>query len=230
MDTLVTPLRITSLIARNIVPVAGVLVLGWSAGSLLVLYFVDTLLAFAGVVLLVARHITGMNEPGRRAGPRNGLLAWMRVALGALLGALLICLPLGVPLFMLLAELSWSPSAAFADRAFITALALQVAGSVMGCAQAHRELLARDDDEHVLKHRAAFIIARWMVVLVVAMTGIASLLGPWMGGALVVLAYASATVYFELFPRRALHWLNPKEATADERARIVSAPRQKRVR
>jgi len=44
------------------------------------------------------------------------------------------------------------------------------------------------------------------------MTGFAALFGPRFGGALVVLAYAGATVYFELFPERALQWLNPREA------------------
>jgi NADH:ubiquinone oxidoreductase subunit 6 (subunit J) len=67
----------------------------------------------------------------------------------------------------------------------------------------------------VLKHRAAFIVVRWLVVLAVAFTGVAGLLGAWIGGALVVLVYAGATIYFELFPGRALVWLNPKEARTD---------------
>ena len=48
-----------------------------------------------------------------------------------------------------------------------------------------------------------------------ALTLLAGFLGPWIGGTLVVLVYAGATVYFELFPDRALMWLNPKEARAD---------------
>jgi hypothetical protein len=138
----------------------------------------------------------------------------VRAAAGALLAAVLIGLPLGVPLFMMLAQFDWSIEPALADRAFVSGLAVQAAGSVYGCVQAHRDLLARDDDEYVLKHRAAFVVGRWMVVLVVAMTGLAALFGPRFGGALVVLAYASATVYFELYPERALQWLNPREARA----------------
>lgn len=212
----VSPPAIASLIARNLVPVAGVLFLGWSAANLLVLYYVDTILDFAVVVLLVARHVTGMgkpNEPGRQLEAQ--LWDWIRAGLGALLGAGLICLPLGVPLFMLLAQFDWSVSAALADRSFVTGLALQVAGSAASCVQAHRGLLARDDDERVLKHRAAFIVARWLVVIIAALTGLFGLLGPWIGGTLIVLVYAAATVYFELRPDRALLWLNPKEARAD---------------
>jgi hypothetical protein len=167
------------------------------------------------VVLLVARHVTGMGKPSEPGRQLDGPLDWIRTGLGALLGALLICLPLGVPLFILLAEFDWSVSAALADRSFGTGLALQVAGSAAACVQAHRDLLARDDDERMLKHRAAFIVARWMVVIFAAMTGLFGLLGPWIGGALMVLVYAGATVYFELLPDRALLWLHPKEARAD---------------
>ena len=101
---------------------------------------------------------------------------------------------------------------ALADRSFLIGLGLQVAGSISGCFQAHRGLLVRTDDERVLKHRAAFIVARWLVVLIVAFTGVSGLLGPWIGGTLVVLVYAGATVYFEVFPDRALQWLNPKDS------------------
>jgi uncharacterized protein DUF6498 len=215
MDTTATPPVIASLVARNLVPAMGVLFLGWSAGNLLVLYFVDTVLAFAVVVLLIARHITGLGKPGEKGRPLQGPLDWIRTGFGALLGAMLICLPLGAPLFILLAEFDWSPSAALADRSFLAGLAFQVVGSITGCIQAHRELLVHDDDEHVLKHRAAFIVARWLVVVIATFAGFIGILGPWIGGALMMVVYAGATVYFELMPERALAWLNPKEARAD---------------
>jgi hypothetical protein len=212
VDSTATLPRTASLVSRNLVPVAGVLLLGWSAPDLLVVYYLDTVLGFAVVVLLVARHVTGLGAPNERGRPLDGPLDWARGVAGALLGAALIGLPLGVPLFIMLAQFDWSVADALADRTFVTALALQAAGSAYGCVQAHRDLLARSDDEHVLKHRAAFVVGRWMVVLVAAMTGLTALFGPRFGGALVVLAYAGATVYFELYPRRALEWLNPREA------------------
>jgi hypothetical protein len=215
METLATPANVASLIARNLVPAVGVLLLGWSAGNLLVLYYLDTILSFAVVVLLVARHVTGLGKPGERGRPLQGPLDWIKASLGSLLAAVLICLPLGVPLVWTLAAFDWSLSTALVDRSFLTGLALQFGGSVYGGIQAHRDLLARTDDERVLKHRAAFIIARWLVVLAVAFTGFIGFLGPWIGGTLIVLVYAGATVYFELFPDRALAWLNPKEARGD---------------
>jgi hypothetical protein len=180
------------------------------------------------VVLLIARHVTGLGKAGERGRPMSGSLDWVRAAAGALLGAVLIGLPLGVPLFIMLAQFDWPIATAVADRTFATGVAVQAAGSAYGCVQAHRELLARDDDEHVLKHRAAFVVGRWMVVLVAAMTGLAALFGPRFGGALVVLAYAGATVYFELYPERALQWLNPREArTATAQPKQSRGPRRK---
>jgi len=222
MDTLATPAGIASLIARNLVPAVGVLFLGWSAGNLLVLYYLDSILSFAVVVLLVARHVTGLGKPGARGRSLNGSLDWIKASAGSVVAAVLICLPLGVPLVWTLAQFDWSVTAALADKSFLTGLGLQVVGSVSSSFQAHRELLARSDDERVLKHRAAFIVARWLVVLIVAFTGFIGVLGPWIGGTLIVLVYAGATVYFELFPDRALAWLNPKEAARDRAKRDTS--------
>ena len=223
---ILSPPAIASLISRNLVPVAGVLFLGWSAPNLLLLYYIDTILEFAVVVLLIARHVTGMGKPEESGRPMTWPGDWLRTGLGALLGALLICLPLGVPLFILLAEFDWSVSSALADRSFVLGIWLQLVGSAAGCVQAHRDLLARDDDERVLKRRVAFLVARWMVVVVAAFTGLAAILGPWIGGALMVLVYAGATVYFEVLPDRALQWLNPKEARADAEREAGSPKRE----
>ncbi len=212
MSVPASPAAIASLVGANVVPVAGVLLLGWSAPNLLVLYYLDTILACAVVILLIARHVTGLGNPGERGRPLRGPLDWTRASAGALLGALLICVPLGVPLFIVLAQYGWSLAAATADRAFVSGLAIQVAGSAVGCVQAHRDLLVRDDDENVLKHRAAFIVGRWLVVVIAAFTGIFGLLGPRYGGTLLILVYAGASVYFELLPERALRWLNPRDA------------------
>src|SRR5262245_33395101 len=117
---IVSPPVVASLIAQNLVPVAGVLFPGWSAANLMLLYYIDTILAFAVLILLIARHVTGMGKPEEPGRPMMGPGDWVRTGLGALLGSLLVCLPLGVPLFMLLAAFDWSISAALADRSFLS--------------------------------------------------------------------------------------------------------------
>lgn len=201
------PGTLIGLVARNLAPAIGVLAFGWSASNLLVLYYVDTVLAIAVLVLLIARHVTGLGPVGRRGRPMRGVADWTRASAGALLAALLIGLPLAVPLVMLLAQFDWPPAAALADPRFVQGLVLQGVGSVVGAVQVHRALLARDDDEAVLKRRALFVFARWLAVLVVALAVPAGLLGPRFGGACVVLAYAIASVAFEQRPEWAARWL-----------------------
>lgn len=219
------PLQFASIAARNLVPVVGVLFLGWSAPDLLVLYYVDTFLAFAAVLVLVGRHVTGLGKAGGPTRPIAGAGDWVRMTAGALVAALFIGLPLGAPLFILLAEFDWSPAAAFARDSFVIGLLMQVGTTLTVFWQAHRELLQRTDDERVLKHRAAFIVARWVITLLASMFGIAGVLGPRFGGAAVLLVYAGASIYFEMFPGSALAWLNPKEARADAQAQAAEAAR-----
>jgi hypothetical protein len=87
------------------------------------------------------------------------------------------------------------------------------AGRVAHCAQSRAD---RDDVNQLLMRRTGFVFARWMVVLIAAMTGLPGTFGPKIGGIVVLLVYAGATVYFEIFPNRALAWLNPK-AVREER-------------
>lgn len=224
MGSAATPSQIASLIARNLVPVAGVLFLGWSAPDLLVLYFVDTVLAIAGLLLLVAVYITGIGSV-KRPRPFRGGADWIRVSGFSLLGGLLIGLPFGVPLYILLADFDWSPVAALGNHSLVYGLAMQAFISAMECVRACRELAGRDDVNRVLMHRTGFVFARWMVVLIAAMTGLPGSLGPKIGGMIVLLVYAGATVYFELFPDRALAWLNPKAA---RQARVAGEPQAAR--
>jgi hypothetical protein len=216
MDTTATPATIASIVARNLIAPFGVLFLGWSAANLLVLYYLDTVLEFAVVIVLVGRHVTGIGPEGAKTRPFSGPLDWIRMSAAALFASVLIGLPLGVPLFMAVAgwDVSWSE---LMSTTFLWALASQAAASVYGGFQAHRMLLARSDDEHVLKHRAAFVFGRWLVMCFAAAFVPSSLLGRRLGGAVLVAIYAGASLYFELFPGSALRWLNRKEADADER-------------
>lgn len=225
MDTLRTPAALASLVAANIVPLAGILFLGWSPASLLVLYFVDTFLSLGGVVLLVAAHVTG-NDHGRRF---RGWKDWAKACAGlAVLGAIM-AFPLALPvLFVLGGDIG----ALAGDRAFLPALAWQLAMSCWLVVRHHRALALRSDDDRVLARRAFFLVARWVVMFMATVTGAFALLGPRWGGFVMVAIYAGASVYFELFPERAerlLRGRNAKpitwEGDLDEQARRAGQPR-----
>jgi hypothetical protein len=204
---------IASIVSRNIVPLAGLLVFGWSAPNLLALYFVDMLFSLASLLLLVMAHVTGLDGRGVRPATT---VKWVRGAAAALVAAALIGAPLGAPLFIVLAEYGWSPVAAWQQPDFRAGLAMQAVASAWQFVQTHRDLDVRTDDEQVLKRQAGFVFARWFVLLIAAMNGLSGLLGPRIGGFLLVAVYAGASVYFELFPERGLAWLNPKEAAKDD--------------
>lgn len=56
------PIAIGQVVARNIVPVVGILAFGWSAASVLLLYFIDTTLSL-GVMLAGLLSRSSGSEP-----------------------------------------------------------------------------------------------------------------------------------------------------------------------
>lgn len=207
MDTLRTPAALASLIAANLAPLVAIIVLGWSPLSILVLYFVDTFLGLGVVVLLVMTHVTG-NEHGK---PLCGWKDWTKAAIGlAILGAI-FALPLSVPLWIVggdaLAEELVRPGNGLAY-----AILAQSAMSALAAARMHRVLKSREDDDRILARRALFLVARWLTMTMAMITGALALLGPRIGGAVLVAIYGGASVYFELFPGRAERFVRGREA------------------
>jgi hypothetical protein len=198
---------LASLVAVNITPLVGIVVLGWSPAAVLISYYVDTLLAFGAIVLLVMIHVTG-DDDNR---PITGWKTWTKAVFGlAVLGSIM-ALPLAVPLWITLGEdrATW---ALFSDRGFLGALAVQSAMSVFAALQLHRDLRTRSDDDRVLAGRLLFLAARWITVSIAMITGLIPLLGPRIGGFILVAIYAGASVYFELFPERAVRFVRGKQA------------------
>lgn len=202
-----TPLllnNLAGLITRNLAPVFGVLLLGWSAPNLLALYFIDTLLAFGAVLLLVMGHVTGLGAGRDRP---DSLLQWLHAGAATLFVLPLLAIPLGMPLYFLFMEFGVSLRAMLSDTSFIYGVWAQVLFSVHGTLAAHRGFSQRGDAETVLKRRSQFILARWMAVIFVSMTGFVPLLGPLIGGVVMLLVYAMASIYLDLFPERLEAWL-----------------------
>jgi hypothetical protein len=206
MDTLRTPAALASLIAANLVPLAGIVFLGWSPASLLVLYFVDTFLSLGAVVLLVAAHVTG-DEGGK---PIRGWRNWAKAACGLVFLGAIMALPLGLPLFFLFGD--DFPMLLEKDRGLPYAILWQAVMSCVAVVRQHRELKQRHDDDRVLAGRMFYLVARWMTVFFATMTLAIPLLGPVIGGFVMVAIYCGASVYFELNPERAQRFIRGKDA------------------
>lgn len=198
---------LASLVAVNVTPLVGIVVLGWSPAAVLISYYVDTLLGFGALVLLVMIHVTG----GDNDRPISGWKDWTKAAIGlGFLGAIM-AFPLAVPLWITLGDdpATW---ALFSNRGFLGALAVQGAMSALAAAQLHRDLKTRSDDDRVLAGRMLFLTARWITMFVAMVTGLVPLLGPKIGGFILVAIYAGASVYFELYPERAARLVRGKQA------------------
>lgn len=224
MDTLRSPGALASLVARHAVPVAGVLFLGWPAGNVLVLLALDTLLALTALGLLVMIHVTGFDD---HDGPLEGHVPWGKVLLALPIMLLLFALPVGIPFAAIAGAFDWQPEALTLPELQV-AIAVQLAASSSAFVQLHRSLDVRYDDETVLARQFMFQLARWVVLSFVVFAGVAGLFGPRFGGALLLLVYGAASVWFELFPREAARFIRGRGAKPLEQVIAESTVRSAR--
>lgn len=188
---------LVALVAANVAPIAGMIFLGWSPPMLVALYAIDTAFALYALVWLVMEHITEAKSPDRGL-KRVVKLGLSALFLGSILSAILI-----LPMVLMLGESSWAISKPWNERGFQGALAAQAAGSIYALVSMHRVLQERTDDDAFLKREFQFLVARWIVVLGVVFLGVATILGETIGGALIVIVYCGATVWFRMSPERA---------------------------
>lgn len=188
---------LASLVAANVAPVVGMILLGWSPPMLVALYAIDTALAVYALAWLVIEHVTEAKSPDR------GVVRALKFGASAfVVGSLLLLFLLG-PMVMMYGESQWVRSAPWNDRSFVGALAAQFVGSIYALVSMHRTLCERTDDDAFLKREFQFLVARWVVVLGVVFLGVATFLGETLGSALIVIVYCGATVWFRMFPERA---------------------------
>jgi len=196
-------IRLVFVALRSIVPVVGIVFFAWPGTRLLIVYYFDTCAALAGVIVLIGIHGFADPDPRARAAART-LPGFAKAVLLALLFTAFFAVPLGAPvLFMLLgaAPEVWDELNGLGP--FLVLQLTAVASSVLWL---HREIYRRHNDERVLMHHAAFIVARWAAVILASFVPfLPELAGP----AFLVAAYAGASIAFEIEPGRALRWLNP---------------------
>jgi len=101
---LLNPIAIGQIVARNVVPIVGVIAFGWSAVNVLLLYFVDTMLSMGVMFAALASYFT-------RQSSDDGVAARINGEAGAIAVAVFLCLfiavPLGMPLVFVGAMSHW---------------------------------------------------------------------------------------------------------------------------
>ena len=206
-----TPLDNANAVARNVVPLAGILFLGWSAANILLLYFLDTLLAMAVMFAGLARHF--LPPP-----PDDGLAARINAEAGcvgvALFLAAFMAIPLGMPLFILLMASGVTWASVVEDPMFRSGLVLQGIAAFWSCAGLYRALRTHTPEELRLKRQFALVFLRWIAVLIVWYFGIGFLLGRFAAVPFVAV-YVAATIMIEVAPDRFLRAMPGGTVDAD---------------
>lgn len=227
MSIAAPPLVLAQLVARNVVPLAGILFFGWSAQNALVLYFVDTLLAFAvlfaGVLRKFAPPVTDDGWAARLNG-EAGMIG------GGIFVAAALAVPLGVPLvFMLGGRLS--VSALLADPMFTSGVVWQVIAALWSYVGLWRALQHATPEALGLKRRFALVFLRWIALVMVAYTGIGMLAGSY-AGLVFVAIYIGLSIFAEIAPDRFLRIMpgGAEDATPPAVVPNVAPPRPRASR
>jgi hypothetical protein len=188
--------RVGIAVARNAVGPVGVLFLDWSAATLAVLYFVDTLAGMGAVFAAVGFTLS-------HADPRRGFGTIVEGGLTALAAAgflvAVVAIPLGMPLVFLRGPRGdWRR--VLADPTLVGGLGLIAASGLVEAVRHVRALAEGRVGEATVKQAFAILMTRWFLVLV-AIYSVGVLLGRF-GLTGVVLAYAASSGWSELQPGR----------------------------
>ena len=199
----------TTVIARALIPIIGILFLQWSSENTLIVYFADTLAAFFAVSVLAAGRLGGVEET-------TGPSWYQRLSRGLQLassgaGVMLIVglVPFGFLAFMLLIQdFDWRY--ALHDRDLWIGIAAQFCAAVTLLLREYRHVEAAADADRIIRARFGLAFTRWVIVCGVFIFSM-GLLQPQRGGVfaaifgfVLVLTYAVATIAMELQPERLL--------------------------
>jgi len=190
------------------VPIGGVLFFHWSAPNLLILYFVDTLLAMTVLFAGIMYHLFHTEQHIGLADRINNGAGYV---FGALFLTAVIAVPLGMPIAILVFGTGGhSLGAILDDNGFKIGLALQAAASLVSFRELIVALRKYTPDELRLKRRFAILFLRWFCVIALSLTPIVHLFGRF-GALLLVVAYAGLTIFTEVNPTRFLAMMGEKD-------------------
>ena len=193
------PLVAAQVVARNIVPLAGIVFLGWNAQNVLIVYFADTMLTLAVLFAGVLRHVAPPIEDDGWAARLNGEVGMI---CGGIFLMLAIAVPLGLPLiFMLGGRFDWR--AVLNDPNLQVGLVWQCIAAFWSYVELYRALRHATPDQLQLKRRFALVFLRWIALVIVALWGVGFVLGRF-SALFFVAIYIGVSIWAEIAPDRFL--------------------------
>ena len=172
---------IAGIVARNVVPVAGMVAYGWRAAPLVALYYVDTMVSIASVFTLLFMY--GKDMPFDRTRPKDIAAIALSIAiLTAVFGFVF-----GMPLLFVgaIEDLAL-------DEPLQAALLVQLLFACFAFLTMSAELRRSSDPEKLIKMRWAYISIRWAAVF-----GACTFI-PW--APVLVVTYVVASIWLEVRP------------------------------
>jgi hypothetical protein len=204
-------LAIANAVIRNIVPLGGILFFGWSASNVLVLYFLDTMLAISVMFAGLMRYFMPPPKDDGWAARANAEAGYIATALAL---AAFFAVPMGMPVIFVLAGSDVTVGSLFADKGFRIGLVLQAIAAFWSCRDLYRALQDHTPEELRLKRHFGLVFLRWVAVLMVTYTGVLFLFGRYAPFAF-VLAYTIATIVIDVAPDRFLRAMPGGDEDAD---------------
>ena len=222
MGALITAVGIIQIIARNAVPIVGILFFHWSASNVLVLYFLDTMLSIGVIFAGLAKSFA----PARPSGIGARVKAEFTYLFVALLLCALVGIPLGLPVGMILGAGGFTIREALADHSLRAGAVWQCAMALWSYFGLYRALDTHSPSELRLKQRFGLILMRWVVVLAVCYAGVGLVPGN-VGVFLLVAAYVAASIFAEMAPDRFLRG-TPADDSAEAQAPTAAQSSKRR--
>ncbi len=197
----VRPLVIVQAVARNIVPLVGILAFHWSAGNVLILYLLDTVLSMTVIIAgLVSTFAPAPDDEGV-AGRINAEAGYVAVALAF---SLFAAIPLGAPVGIMLASSGFSFMDAFHDHSLRVGVLVQSVVATWSYIGLYRALRTHTPEQLHLRPRFALVFMRWLVVIMATYL-ILDILPPSEPVLLLlVAAYVVGSIFAEISPDRFL--------------------------
>lgn len=201
MNGAFNPVVIAQAVARNLVPLAGILVFHWSTGNVLILYLLDTLLSMAVIIAGLASSLASPPD-------NEGVGGWINAEAGYVLAGLLVsaflAVPLGMPVGIMLAASGFSFREAFNDSSLRGGAVVQAAVALWSYIELYRALRNHSPAQLKLRQRFALVLMRWVVVIM-ATYFILDILPPSEFVLLIlVIAYIAGSIVAEIAPDRFL--------------------------
>jgi hypothetical protein len=200
MNGVLSPIAIAQVVARNIVPLVGILAFHWSTGNVLLLYLLDTLLAMA---VIIAGLMSSFSPP-----PEEGVGGKINAEAGYVLGGLFVAaflgIPLGAPIGIMLAASDFSFRMAFYDSSLRTGALIQAVLALWSYVGLYRALRTHSPTQLKLRPRFALVFMRWVVVIMATYFIVEVLPPSEVVLLLLVVAYVAASIYAEIAPDRFL--------------------------